>query len=516
MDAGPQAFGTILREHARRRPQAPALTCGADSWSFAALDRWSSRIAQALVGAGVGPGDRVGVLSRNCAEFFAMIFACSKAGAILVGINWRLAPPEIEAIVGDARPSVVFVGASGEDDLLTAEARRTPGLRRVVPFGPAFDALVTAAEEEDPRREGGPDDVAAILYTSGTTGLPKGAMLTNRGMSYTRRLGEAWKMGPDSVNLVAMPLFHIGGSGYGTSTLTVGGHTVLMREADLPLIVRTIETHRVTHAFFVPTVVQGLLRVPGVELADLTSLKLLMYGASPIGETLLREALGRLSCGFMQAYGLTETSGTVVVLEPDEHGLDPERAARLRSCGRPLPFVELRITDPDTLREASPGEVGEIWIRSGMVMRGYWGNPDATAEAITPDGWLRTGDAAFQDADGYVTLFDRFKDMIISGGENIYPAEIENVLLAHPAVHEAAVIGVPQERWGETPRAIVVLRQGQALSAPELIGFARARLARYKCPTSVVFAESLPRNASGKLLKRELRRLQRERETALA
>ena len=503
----PRSFGAILREHARERPDAPALSCGEESWSFAELDAWAGRIASALVAAGIGPGDRVGVLSRNCAEFFALIFACNKAGAILVGLNWRLAPPEIDAIVADARPSVVFVGISGEADLLSPQARRTPGLTQVVAFGPEFRAFVDAGPGGDPGREGGPDDVALILYTSGTTGLPKGAMLTNRGMAFTRSLGEAWGMGPDSVNLVAMPLFHIGGCGYGTSTLLVGGHTVLMRDVDLPLIVRTVEAKRVTHAFFVPTVVQGLLRVPGIETADLSSLRLLMYGASPIGETLLREALERLSCGFMQAYGMTETSGTVVVLEPAEHGLGPEHAARLRSCGRALPFVELRITDPFTLEEAPTGSVGEIWIRSGMVMKGYWENPAATADAITPDGWLRTGDAAFQDGNGYVTLFDRFKDMIISGGENIYPAEIDNVLLAHPAILEAAVIGVSHERWGETPRAVVVLRPGEALDGPGLIDFTRTRLARYKCPTSVVFVDSLPRNASGKLLKRELRRL---------
>jgi long-chain acyl-CoA synthetase len=235
-----------------------------------------------------------------------------------------------------------------------------------------------------------------------------------------------------------------------------------------------------------------------------------MYGASPIGDTLLRRALAVLRCDFMQAYGMTETSGTVVVLPPEDHRPDGPHPERLRSCGRALPFVELRITDPATFAECAPGAVGEIWVRSAMVTPGYWRNPEATAEAITPDGWLRTGDAAFRDEDGYVTLFDRFKDMIISGGENIYPAEIENVLLAHPAVGEAAVIGVPHERWGETPRAIVVRRPGSALEAPELLAFVRERLARYKCPSSVVFADALPRNASGKLLKRELRRQHRD------
>jgi long-chain acyl-CoA synthetase len=211
-----------------------------------------------------------------------------------------------------------------------------------------------------------------------------------------------------------------------------------------------------------------------------------------------------LKCDFMQAYGMTETSGTVVTLDPAEHKLDREGPDRLRSCGRPLPFVDLRITDPATGKECPVGSVGEIWIRSAMVMKGYWENPKASADAITPDGWLRTGDAAYRDADGFIYLYDRMKDMIISGGENIYPAEIENVLLSHPGVLEAAVIGVSHERWGETPRAIIVRRPGHAPEETELIAFARTRLARYKCPTSVVFAETLPRNASGKILKREL------------
>jgi acyl-CoA synthetase (AMP-forming)/AMP-acid ligase II len=314
-------------------------------------------------------------------------------------------------------------------------------------------------------------------------------------------------MGPDSVNLVAMPLFHIGGCGYGTSTLLVGGHTVVMREVNPAYIVRTIELRRVTHAFFVPTVVQSLLEVPGVEQADLSSLKLLMYGASPIGETLLEKALAVLRCDFMQAYGMTETSGTVVVLEPEDHRLDEGGRERLRSCGQAVPFAEIRITDPVTFQTCPNGSVGEIWVRSEMVMQGYWQNPQATAETIMPGGWLRTGDAAYSDGEGYIYLFDRFKDMIISGGENVYPAEIENVILSHPAVSEAAVIGVPHQRWGETPKAIVVLRDGVSPTEHDLIAYTRTRLARYKCPTSVVFIDMLPRNASGKLLKRELRRM---------
>lgn len=500
-------FATILRELAVRTPDAPALTCEDESWTFGAFDAITSQSARALLGAGIQPGDRVGILARNCADFYALIFACSKMGAIVVGINWRLSPLEIEAIVADAKPAIMFVGTQGEDSLLSETARATPSLRQVIGLGAGFSAWRATAPASDPGHVGAPDDVAMILYTSGTTGLPKGAMLTNRGMAYTQRLGQGWGMGPDSVNLVAMPLFHIGGSGYGTSTFLVGGHTILMREVNLPLIVETMERHRVTHAFFVPTVLQGLLDVPGIEKADLSHFRLLMYGASPIGEALLRRALAILGCGFMQAYGMTETSGTIVTLDPEEHQLDGTRPDRLRSCGKALPFADIRIIDPMTQDECAAGSVGEIWVRSEMVMKGYWDNPRATAETILTGGWLRTGDAAYRDDDGYIYLFDRFKDMIISGGENIYPAEIENALLFHPAVSEAAVIGVPHERWGETPRAIIVPKPGQEATQDDILAFVRTRLARYKCPTSIIFVQSLPRNASGKLLKRELRRL---------
>jgi acyl-CoA synthetase (AMP-forming)/AMP-acid ligase II len=280
-----------------------------------------------------------------------------------------------------------------------------------------------------------------------------------------------------------------------------------MREVNPAKAVELIARYRVTHTFFVPTVVQALLQVPGIEGADLSSMQLLMYGASPIGDVLLRRALDLLKCNFMQAYGMTESSGTVVVLNPEDHDPDGPRVALLRSCGRALPWVELRIIDPNSLKDAEPGKVGEIWLRSRMIMKGYWNKPEATREAIVDGGWFRTGDAAYLEDQGYVFLYDRFKDMIISGGENIYPAEVENALIAHPAVQEVGVIAIPHERWGETPMAVVVLRPGHAADSTELIEFTRGRLAHYKCPTAVTFADTLPRNASGKLLKREMRRL---------
>lgn len=498
-------FAQIIREHAQHRAASPALSFEDVTWSFGELHELSSRSAQALLNEGVKAGDRVALLTKNRAEFYELLFACNKIGAILVGLNWRLAAVEIEAIVADAKPSVVFLGPD-EQKLFNATSRATPGLKRVVVFGEEYAAF-RSANTIDPGYVGQNDDVALLLYTSGTTGLPKGVMLTNQNMAFTRKLGETWGMGPESVNLVAMPMFHIGGTGYGTSTMLRGGHTVLMREVNPAVAIDLIARYKVTHTFFVPAVVQSLLLTPGIEKADFSSLQLLMYGASPIGDVLLRQALDVLKCNFMQAYGMTETAGTVLDLPPKDHALEGPRSGLLKSCGRAYPWVELRIIDPTTLADVKTGEVGEIWLKSGMVMKGYWNKPEASAEAIMPGGWLRTGDAAYQDAEGYVYMFDRFKDMIISGGENIYPAEVENVMNGHPAVKEVGVIGIPHQRWGETPMAVVVLRAGQTAEPADLISFTRDRLAHYKCPTSVVIANELPRNASGKLLKRELRKL---------
>ena len=500
----PFSLASVPREFGALMPNAPALTFEGDTLSFHDLDVRSSRIANALAALGVGHGDRVAILAKNQPEFYELAFGCNKIGAISVGLNWRLAPPEITAIVADARPRVIIIGP-GQQPLLSDEARASAS--RVFTLGDEYDEWRDNAPATDAGFSGAPDDVALLLYTSGTTGLPKGVMLTNDGMSYTARLGaETWGMSSRSVNLVAMPMFHIGGIGYGLSTMANGGHTVLMREVDTKAIIATIAAYGVTHSFFVPAVVQLLLSTPGVETADLSSLELLSYGASPIGDTLLRHALTVFGCNFMQVYGMTETSGTVVALPPEDHHPDGEGARLLRSCGKALPWVDIRVIDPDTLDDVAVGSVGEIWLRSGMVTAGYWNKPDASAEAIQPGGWLRTGDAAYQDDEGYIYLFDRFKDMIVSGGENVYPAEVENVLADHPAVAEVAVIGIPHEKWGETVRAIVVRRPGHDVTDTELIEFARTRVAKYKCPTSIGFTDVLPRNASGKLLKKDLRR----------
>jgi long-chain acyl-CoA synthetase len=348
--------------------------------------------------------------------------------------------------------------------------------------------------------------VAFLPYSSGTTGLPKGVMTSNAAFfGFAPLLAELWELGPDSVLLIALPLFHMGASGWATIAMTRGGATVLARDPDPAVLADLLPRHQVTHTVLVPSVIQQLLEVPGVEAADFASLQVMGYGASPISETVLARAIDTFGCKFWQGYGLTETTGPATMLGPDDHVPHGPGSHRLRSCGVLVPGYELRIVDPHTGADVPPGDVGEIWVRSRYLMKGYWNRPEETARSTAPGGWFRTGDAGYFDDDGYLYLHDRIKDMIVSGGENVFPAEVENALMAHPAVADAAVIGVPHERWGETPKAVVVLRPGAAASADELAAFCRQRLAAFKCPTSVDFVASLPRNPTGKVLKTELR-----------
>ncbi len=499
----------IVRTHGAARPEATAIRFGDRTVTWGELDRRSSQVAQALKAEGVGPDDRVAFLDKNVPEHFEVQFGAAKVGAVSVDVNWRLAPPEVAHIVADAEAKVFIVGQEFAG-VLDAIADDMKDVRTVVVGGKPgyddYDAWAAAQPADDPGYDAGPDEVALQLYSSGTTGLPKGAMLTNSNLFALMPLaGELWAMRPGSVNMVAMPLFHIGGGGWGLAGMYHGAATVLVREIDPAALVRLIGEERVNSAFLVPAVLQFMLMVPGVESADFSSLELILYGASPISTEVLSRAVRTFKCNFMQAYGLTETTGAVVGLPPEDHDPAGPNAHRLRSAGKPMRGSEVRIVDPESGADVAVGEVGEVWIKSPQNMAGYWRMPEATAEALVEGGWFRSGDIGYLDPDGYLYIHDRVKDMIVSGGENIYPAEVENVLMSHPAVADVAVIGVPHEKWGETPKAVVVKAEGAELAPDEVVAYARERLATYKCPTSVDFVDALPRNPSGKILKKDLR-----------
>jgi long-chain acyl-CoA synthetase len=501
----------MLRTWAREIPDAPMLTEGSTTLTWSEVFDRAKRVSGALADAGVVPGERVAFLDRNCIEYFEVFFGCALLGAVSVAVNWRLAPSEMAAIIDDAQARVFVFGS----DYAAAVKELTPHVTSVRQWVP-IDRFAEwrdgdrPTEPTDPGFEPAPDDVITQLYTSGTTGLPKGAMISGRNIScILTEADQVFHIDGDTVSLVAMPLFHIGGTGWALCGMSRGGHSVILRDMDPAAALQIIGEHRITETFVVPAVLMFLLATPELATADVSSLRTIFYGASPISEDVLVRSMSALGCDFAQVYGLTETTGAITSLMPGDHDPDGPRASLLRSAGRPFDHVELRIVDTDSGATLPVGAVGEVWTRSEQNMLGYWNKPDETASVLSDDGWFRTGDAGWIDAEGYLFLHDRIKDMIVSGGENIYPAEVENALLAHAAVSDAAVIGVPDDRWGETVKAIVVRSPGVAEDdedlAIDIIAATRDRLAHYKCPTSVDFIDVLPRNPSGKVLKRELR-----------
>ncbi|OBK76212.1 long-chain-fatty-acid--CoA ligase [Mycobacterium sp. 1164985.4] len=490
----------IARVFGAERPDAVALIAGERTATFAELDARSNRVAQSLRAAGVGFGDRVAFIEKNGIEFFEVACALSKLGAVVVPVNWRLAPPEMLHIIDDARARVVIVGTEFFGHVEAIEDRVTATLVAVGAHSrwPAFEEWTANFPAEDPCVTTQPDDLAFLMYTSGTTGSPKGVMLTNDNyFCKATGIADKWRFDADSVSLAVMPMFHMAGSGWAFVGLCEGARTVVLRDVDPAAVLDAVARHGITNMLLVPVVIQRLLNTPGVETTDFSALRAIVYGASPITDDVLVRALERFDCDLLQVYGQTETTGSITQL--DRHA--PEL---LRSCGKPFPWVQVRIVD-DTGRDVPTGTVGELWTRSRQNMRGYWNNPAATAATITPDGWLKTGDAGYVDREGYVYLHDRVKDMIVSGGENVYPTEIENVLMTHPDVADVAVIGVPDPAWGEAVKAIVVPAAGSSPGEADLIAYARDRLAGFKLPKSVSFADDLPRTPSGKILKRALR-----------
>lgn len=504
-------LGRMIRGQAKRYGDKVALRFGDRQTSYNGVLALSERVARALFSAGIGAGDRVGWLGKNSDLYYPLLLGAAQAGAVMVPINWRLADAEVDWILEDAAIRLLFLGPER-----AAQANRLKGC--VAPIqdcvivdgaDPAnsLDAFLSKASDSAVLPDETPDDIALQLYTSGTTGHPKGALLSHRAVLYFRTLPPEeqpdWnRWCDDDVSLIAMPQFHIGGSGFGLQTICSGATGIVVREFDAGEVLGFIDRERLSKLFIVPSAMQLLQRHPLAPTIDYSRIRTIAYGASPIPLAQLREAMALFRCGFVQQYGMTESAGTICALPPGEH--DPDGSPHMLSAGKALPWCEIAVLDEAGATVPS-GTLGEVVLRGPTIMSGYWNRPEETAAAFTPGGWFRTGDAGHLDADGYLFITDRMKDMIVSGGENVYPAEVEKALADHPAVLHAAVIGVPDDRWGEAVHAIVVPRDGATIDRNEVRAWLRQRIAGFKIPKTIDVAETLPRNASGKILRRELR-----------
>jgi acyl-CoA synthetase (AMP-forming)/AMP-acid ligase II len=496
---------------ARENPDVAFAIHGGRSVTYREAQALANRMAHALAARGVAPGDRVALLSKNSIEHALWYYACSKAGAVTVPLNYRLAPPEWRYIVNDAGAKLLIA----QDALAAALAPVRGELTAVkhwIAHGDAgsgwerFDAFVTGQPETPPAHRAGDDDDVYQMYTSGTTGRPKGAVLTQRAVvAQLHQASLAFRSAPGERALIVAPLYHAAASVTSFVTVQAGGTLYIQDEFGPAEVVRALSEERISVALLVPAMIQFcLVAVPDVAKRRYDALRLVIYGASPIAEQTLARAIEVFGCDFLQGYGMTETTAAATYLMPADHrrALAGEKRLLL-SAGRAMLGTEIRIVGPDG--EPVPnGTIGEIAVRGPQLMRGYWNLPEASAEALR-GGWMHTGDAGVLDDEGFLYVQDRTKDMIVSGGENVYPREVEDVLFQHAAVADAAVIGVPDAKWGEAVKAIVVLKPGASASAEELMRFCDGRLAGYKRPRSVDFIDALPRNPSGKVLKKDLR-----------
>ncbi len=501
-----------IKRHAERTPDKMALVDAhtGRTLTYGQLNERANRLASFLCHTlGLQQGDRVSILAQNSADYYEILFGCGKMGAILNTINWRLAVPEIEFILDDCTPRLLiyepmFAGA-------VAELRSRAGdmaclvLGNEAPAGAwTYEAALAAGSPHGvplpPLRY---EDTWAIIYTSGTTGRPKGAQVTFGNFFYNAvGMGQAIDLHSADVNINVLPTFHIGGLGlYAGPTFHAGGTVIVMRAFEPAEFLRLVQDWKVTVLLLVPSIYLMLAQFPDLDRVDLSSVRSWASGGSALPPSLVQQYAEK-GIIIQQGFGMTETGPTVFLINKED------ALRKAGSVGKPVLHTDVSIQDRER-NMLGPDEVGELCIRGGNVTTGYWNRPDATAEALV-DGWLHSGDAAKYDQEGFYYIVDRWKDMYISGGENVYPAEVETVLYHHPAVAEVAVIGVPHPQWQEVGRAVVVLKKNQAATEQELIAFCQGKLARYKIPKSVVFVEALPRTAAGKVLKRELREQYRD------
>lgn len=493
--------GYLLAQRARLGPDRPAITFGTTALTYGELDERVNRLANGLTARGVTKGDRIAVMLTNCHQYYELLFACAKLGALLVTVNYRLVEDEVRHVLTDAEPAIFLYGPEFTEiaDALCAEGGPVAPVLLGDQDGRANYAELTEAPADPPSTEVALGDPLIIMYTSGTTGLPKGAVLTHENVLYTsfNQLAD-WSITAADRCLVVAPLYHVGGLlVLAFPCLHVGGSVHIHSAFEPAAVLDSIESDQITTLFLAPTMWNMLLQQPGVEQRDVGAIRLCCSGGEALPVAVMERLISIFGPGFVDGYGLTEASSCSTVLR-SEHVI-----AKRGSVGMSFLHNVVRVVD-EAGDEVAAGESGEIVQRGPTVMRGYWRRPEATEAAIR-DGWLHTGDVGRFDSDGFLWILDRTKDMIISGAENIYPAEVEQVLYRHPSVLEVAVIGAPDATWGERVTAVVVARDGCELAADEIEEFCHGKLAGYKRPRSVVFVESLPRNASGKVLKRVLR-----------
>ncbi|MGQ9368310.1 acyl-CoA synthetase [Azospirillum sp. ST 5-10] len=500
---------TLAEIHARGArcfPDHPALVWDGGALTFRALHRRLSGLAGRLLAGGAAPGDRVAVLAKNGPVQVTAFGACEASGLVGVAVNWRLAPPEVAHVLADSGASCLVFEPEFAATVAAVRHRLPGGLRLICPAGgPDWaEPLEPLLEPAPPPPPPAPADLAYLIYTSGTTGRPKGVMLDHASqVALAEEVVTAGGVRQDDSVLLAMPLFHIGAKSKQLGYALAGATCHLLRQFDPRQALDLIAARRITGTHLAPIMVQMMLDEQAARPVDLSSLRAVYYASAPMPVPVLRRALAAFGPVLVQFYGMTET-GVSTVLQAHQHVLDgpPHRVARLASAGQPTFRSRVRIVGADG-RDAPPGTPGEVWLSGPTTMRGYWRRPEATAETLV-DGWVRSGDVGRLDDEQFLTIVDRMKDVIISGGENVYPREVEEALLAHPAVDQAAVVGAPDPRWGEAVVAFVVPRPGGA-AEEELIAFCRTRIASYKKPRRVRMVAELPRLANGKVDKTALR-----------
>jgi long-chain acyl-CoA synthetase len=500
-------LGDVARKGARIHASREAVVFEDTRLSYGELDLRVNRLANALLRLGLGRGERVALLAENTHKVLELYLGAAKAGLVTVPLNVRLSLEEQRQILDDSGAALVLAGDGYED----TAARLQPAARSVRSWvgldreigGLHYEAMLREAPDTDPAVPVDEDGLAILMYTGGTTGTPKGVMLSHRNvLSAVMCLSHHMAFTQHDATCMCLPLFHIAfWPAFGL--LLAGGKVVVVRPRTIATILQAIQDERCTHVNAVPTLYGWLLDAPEAKQFDVSSLRVMSYGGSPMPEQVLRRCIARFGSVFCQGYGLTEAAPIVSVLLPEEHVLEGPRAKLLRSAGREALVVEVRVVDAEG-EMVAPGAKGEVVVRGPNVMMGYWNRPELTASTLR-GGWLHTGDIGILDEEGYLHLVDRKADMIVTGGENVYPTETENVLHKHPRVQECVVVSAPDGKWGERVQAVVVLTPGPPVSEDELVEFCRQRLAGYKCPKRIEFWDALPKSAVGKLLRRDVK-----------